>query len=106
MLRKAVIALFFVPFMTWAGSNDEGIISTLYVDEWRQVGIKLQGGFPNAEANKECESYNGYAGTDADAPELKAALLAAKASQSIVRVSVSGCASSGSWLKISAVYIE
>ena len=82
--------------MTWAGTSDEGIISTLYVDKWCQVGIILEGGFPNAEANKECESYNCYAGTDADAPELKAALLAAKASNAIVLISISGFASSGS----------
>lgn len=94
---------------TTFAATDEGIITQLYTDSAGNVAVKLAGGFPNSVAASECVSANpnGWAGVAVGAnAALKAALLAAKASQSLVSLSISGCEASGAWMKITAVYVK
>lgn len=91
---------------TLAGTADVGVISELYVDDSGGMAIKLNNGFPKSIASNECTTNNGWAGVTSDAPELKSALLAAKATQSTITVGLYGCTSNGSWLKIKTLYVK
>jgi hypothetical protein len=104
-----LISLFLAVLMTsvsYAGANDQGIISELYVDDAGNMAIQLENGFPQAVARSECATNNGWAGVTIDAPELKSVLLAAKATQSLVTVSIYGCASNGAWFNVRGVYVK
>ena len=85
------------------------MISQLYTDSSGNLAVKLEGGFPNSVAANECSTANGngWAGvaTTADSG-IKAALLAAKTSQSPVSLSITGCEAGGARLKITAVYVK
>lgn len=87
-------------------SQDMGRISDLYVSESGTVAIVLDGGYPNANAEGQCPTNNGYAGNLTASPALKAALLSAKASGSVVQVTIIGCDSGGAWFKIVDVHIK
>lgn len=86
-------------------SQDIGKISTLYVSIDGDMAFILTGGFPNAIATGQCPGNNGHAGllTTAD-PAFKSAILAAKAAQQTVRVTISGCL--GGWFKVMDIYVE
>ena len=88
---------------------DEGVIAQLYTDSSGNLAVKLEGGFPNSIAANECSTANGngWAGVATTVnSSVKAALLAAKASQSPVSLSITGCEAGGAWLKITAVYVK
>lgn len=90
-------------------ASDEGVITQLYTDSSGSLAVKLDGGFPNSVAANECStaSGNGWAGVaPAINSALKAALLAAKTSQSPVSLSITGCEAGGAWLRITAVYVK
>lgn len=103
----AAITMLCLPGISFSApfSQDIGKISTIFVSTNGDMAIILTGGFPNAVATNQCSGYKEYAGisTTAD-PAFKSALLAAKAAQQTVRVTVSGCL--GGWFKILDVYIE
>ena len=100
-----VLAINILPAMAFAAA-DAGIISTLYADRTGNLAVKLDNGFPNSVAAGECSTFNGWAGVPAGNTELKAVLLSAKASQSPVRLSISGCEAGGAWLRVNGAYVE
>ena len=90
-------------------ASDEGTIAQLYTDSAGNVAVKLATGFPNSVAASECVSANsnGWAGVAVTANSaLKAALLAAKATESVVSLSILGCEAGGAWFKVMAVYVK
>ena len=84
----------------------DGTISTLHTDSAGNVAVKLAEGFPQAVVNAECSTATGWAGVGAVNSALKAALLTAKATQTPVSLSISGCEAGGVWLKVIAVYLK
>lgn len=86
-------------------TQDIGKIKTVFVSVGGDIAITLSGGFPNAVAGGQCTAARDYAGvTTAVDPAFKSTLLAAKAAQQTVRITVAGCV--GSWFKILDVYVE
>ena len=106
MKYLTLIALIFSAF-SYAGSSDVGTISRLYVDSSGIMAIQLNNGFPNAVSSSQCPSSNGWAYLQPEAPtELKSVLLAAKATQSQVSISIWGCEPNGTSLILGAVYVD
>lgn len=101
----AILIINMLPAVTFAAA-DTGVISSLYADTTGNVAIKLDKGFPNSIAAGACSTHNGWAGVPASDTVLKAVLLSAKASQSPVTLSISGCEAGGAWLKINGVYVQ
>jgi len=105
-MKYILLVLMLVSGFTLAASGDTGIISELYVDNTGAVAIKLKDGFTNSVNGQECTTNNGWAGVTIDAPELKSALLAAKATNSTVTLSISGCTANGAWFNLRAAYVK
>jgi len=99
-LAMSQIAL---PASAWI--QDTGVITEMYVSASGSVAVKLTGGFPNAVADGQCPSYNGWAGVASTVdPNMKASLLMAKISESPVVLTISGC--QGAWMKIVDMYVK
>ncbi len=87
-------------------TQDTGKITSLFVNVSGTVAITLDSAFVNAKSGSQCPTANGYGGNAAADPAFKAALLAAKAAQQTVTVTVQGCEASGAWFKIIDVYVN
>lgn len=85
-------------------TQDAGKIKTFYANASGGFALQLDVGFPNAQAGGQCTTNNGWAGNSTADPILKSTLLAAKASQQTVNVTIQGC--DGSWYKIIDVYVN
>jgi hypothetical protein len=88
--------------------QDTGKIKNLYISTSGNVGIQLETGFPNSASGGQCATANAnsYGGNVTADPAFKSALLAAKAAQQTITVTVQGCEASGAWFKIIDVYIN
>ncbi|ALQ08176.1 hypothetical protein D172_008960 [Pseudoalteromonas sp. Bsw20308] len=106
MKKKLIASLIMISSSVMAGTGDVGKISELFVEDSGAMAIKLSNGFPKSIASSECPTNNGWAGVTIDSPELKSALLAAKATQSEVSVSIYGCTRSNAWFKVRSVYVK
>jgi hypothetical protein len=105
-MKYILLSMALLSGLTHAAAGDTGVISELYVDNTGAVAIKLKEGFTNSVNGEECTTSNGWAGVTIDAPELKSALLAAKATNSTVTVIIDGCAANGAWFKLRAAYVK
>lgn len=85
-------------------TQDTGKIKTLFVSAGGAIAITLDGGFPNARTGGQCAAANDFAGFATADPALKSALIAAKAAQQSITVTVAGC--SGGWFNIADIYIN
>jgi hypothetical protein len=96
----------FVP--VYAGwTQDTGVIEMLYINDFDSMAIHLDNGFPNAIANHQCPASDGYWAGGITDKTLKAALIAAKATDEPIVVTIEGCtAGAGGWLKIMDVYFK
>jgi|GEM_PF-989223 len=88
--------------------QDTGKIKTLYVSTNGNVGVQLDTGFPNSANDGQCATANAnsFGGNLTADPAFKSALLAAKAAQQTITVTVQGCEASGAWFKIIDVYVK
>jgi L-serine deaminase len=85
-----------------------GKIKNLYVSVNGNIAIQLDNGFPNSASGGQCATanINSFGGNVTADPAFKSALLAAKAAQQSISVTVQGCEASGAWFKIIDVYIN
>jgi hypothetical protein len=88
--------------------QDTGKIKNLYVSAGGNVAIQLDNGFPNSANGGQCSTANisSFGGNVTADPVFKSALLAAKAAQQSITVTVQGCEASGAWFKIIDVYVN
>ena len=105
-MKKILVIMTLVVSFSCYAATDTGVISQLYVDQNGNVGLQLDNGFPNAVSAGDCPSNNGFAGITVSNNILKSALLSAKATQSSVTLSFSGCTNNGNWLNVFSVYVH
>lgn len=109
-MKKVFIAVFmFICFPALGAeySQDNGKISQLFVTPAGSLGFQLVGGkegIPNAVTKFSCTSGGGWIGHATMDSVFKSVILAAKASDSEVAVTIEGC--EGSWFKVKDVYVK
>lgn len=88
--------------------QDTGKIKNLYVSVGGNIAIQLDNGFPNSSSGGQCTtaSINSFGGNVVADPIFKSTLLAAKAAQQTITVTVQGCEANGAWFKIIDVYVN
>lgn len=88
--------------------QDTGKIKTLYVSSSGNIAVQLENGFPKSNADSQCATANSnsFGGNVAADPVFKATLLAAKAAQQNVTLTVQGCEAGGAWFKVIDVYVN
>jgi hypothetical protein len=108
---KNKIAAFVGMILSWsvmaqAGySQDSGQIAELFTSQSGAIAIRLSSGYKNAIAAGQCASSDGtWAGLIAPNSSIKAAIMLAKAQNSTVVITTSGC--EGGWLKIMDMYVK
>ena len=110
IIAIAAISLSVSSFYTFAApyTQDTGKIKTLFVSASGAVAITLDTGYPNAKSGGQCATAGDFAGVSSVDPVLKSALIAAKAAQQPITVTISGCepSSGNGWYKIGDVYIN
>ncbi|WP_448567514.1 hypothetical protein [Thalassotalea ganghwensis] len=104
-MKKLFVSLT-IMMATSAGavSVDRGKIVQIYADNEGHVAIKLDTGFPDAELNGECPSYNGWVGLHAPNENLLKNIYHARETNSNVTVVTEGCEDT-TWIKLKSVYI-
>ena len=86
-------------------TQDIGKIQKLFVSADGSVAFTLSSGFKNAIADNQCPAAKDYAGLLSTAdPIIKSTILAAKAAQQTITVTIIGC--HVGWFKIADVYID
>jgi hypothetical protein len=108
-MHKSITALsLLLASQMTSAAGISGIITELFSDDANNIAIKLDVAYSTkVSVMEECPTNNGWAGTTlSTASNLKASLLAAKASKSPVTLSISGCDAGTAWLKIRSVYIK
>ena len=111
-LKNSIVAtLTILSANTFAASayiQDTGKIKTLYVNASGGVAIQLDTGFAKANIDGQCPavSPHGFGGNITADATFKSALLAAKAAQQTISVTIQGCEASGAWFKIIDVYVN
>lgn len=111
MFRQSAIFLSLIGIMSFVpahagGTQDSGIINNLFINDFGSIAIRLDKGFPNSVAARQCPSADGaWAGGITD-KTLKAALLMAKATKAPVAVTIEGCVGGGGWLRITELYFQ
>jgi hypothetical protein len=102
---KYVLILMFslVANSAFGASRDTGKVTTVYANPDGSLAFKLDGGFPNSNANNECPGNTGWVGIGSTDPFLKSMVMAAKVANMDVEVVISGC--HNSWLKIQYIYV-
>lgn len=85
-------------------SQDTGTITSMYTSNDGVIGIAFSNNFANARSSNQCSTSNGWAGNVGMSNVIKAALIAAKANDLTITVTISGCESGGNWFKIVDVY--
>jgi hypothetical protein len=88
--------------------QDVGKIENLYLSANGNIAIQLENGYPNATSDGQCSTanLNSFGGNLTADPAFKSALLAAKAAQQTITVTVQGCEAGGAWFKIIDVYVN
>jgi hypothetical protein len=88
--------------------QDAGKIKTLFVSSSGNIAVQLENGFPNSNAGGQCATanLNSFGGNVTADPVFKATLLAAKAAQQNVTLTVQGCEAGGAWFKVIDVYVN
>ena len=108
-MKKATITLIFLLFSSNSYAKNfeiSGKVIELYANETGSIAVRLNTHNEyHSSAKAACPSYNGWTGNINADPILKSALLAAKASQTTVRISVRGCDAGGAWAKAASVYM-
>lgn len=105
MKIPAVLSLMMLSPLAFGYTQDTGKITRVYVNPTGSISIQLEGGFTKANEGNQCQSNNGWAGHKNADPVLKSAILAAKAANQSVTVTIEGC-EGASWLKIKDMYIN
>jgi len=86
-------------------SQDSGHITDLFASQSGAIAIRIDNGYKNAIAAGQCPSSDGaWAGLLAPNASIKAAIMLAKAQNSTVVITTSGC--EGGWLKIMDMYVK
>ncbi len=91
---------------TAAYTSDTGKITILFTDGGNNLAVQFDNAFPNAKSSGQCPTANGFAGIIGDYPLMKSTLLAAKAANQTVTLTIDGCEASGNWYKIINVYVQ
>ncbi|PCK29590.1 hypothetical protein [Pseudoalteromonas piscicida] len=106
ILCAVMLSLLSAPSFANAIFEISGKVTELYASETGSIAVKLNTHNEyQSSAKAACPRYNGWTGnTNAD-PILKSVLLAAKASQTTIRISVRGCEADGAWAKAASVYM-
>lgn len=111
-IKLALAFILFVVGALYANAapyvQDVGKIKNLYVGVDGRIAIQLDKGFPNSASGGQCATanINSFGGNLAAEPVFKATLLAARAAQQTITVTVQGCESNGAWFKIVDVYVN
>lgn len=92
-----------IAFNAGAVSVDRGKISEIYTDNEGHVGIKITGGFVNAEQNGECAGFNGWVGLYAPHEYLVEGIFEAKRAAAEITVVTDGC-EGPTWIKLVNLY--
>lgn len=85
-------------------SQDNGVISRVFVSAEGAVAAQLKGGFPRANSDNQCPENNGWAGLRMADNTIKSAILAAKTANLSVTITIEGC--EGPWFKIKDIYLN
>ncbi len=111
MFRRSAIFLSLIGIMSFVPAHagrtqDSGIITNLFINDFGSIAIHLDNGFPNAVATRQCPNGDGaWAGGITD-KTLKAALLMAKATKARITVTIEGCVGGGGWLRIMELSVD
>ena len=90
----------------YANFEISGTVIELFANETGSIAVRLNTHNDyHGSAKAACPSYNGWVGNVNADPVLKSALLAAKAAQTPIRISVRGCEAGGAWAKAASVYM-
>ncbi|WP_330961515.1 hypothetical protein [Photobacterium sp. 53610] len=85
-------------------SQDNDVISKVYVNPEGAIALQLQNGFPRAKGDNQCPKSNGWAGLRVADSAIQSAILAAKTASLRVTVTIEGC--EGNWFKVKDIYLE
>ena len=86
-------------------SQDSGRVVELFTNAAGAIAVRLDNGYPNSVAARQCSSSDGvWAGSATPNPTLTAALFLAKAKGSSVTITTEGC--EGGWLKVVDIYVK
>ncbi|CAK3815776.1 MULTISPECIES: hypothetical protein [Vibrio] len=99
-----IITLFSVHSYATTLSVDSGKVERIFASTEGSIAVSINGGFPQANADKQCPGNNGWAGINVSDGVIKSTIIAAKASGQTLTVVTGGC--EDSWLKIKHLYLE
>ena len=86
-------------------SQDSGQITEVFASQTGAIAIRLSNGYKNGLVAGQCPGGDGtWAGLTAPNSSIKAAIMLAKAQNSTVVITTSGC--EGGWLKIMDMYVK
>lgn len=105
MKNIAILATLLFAFEASASSVDRGKITEIYTNNVGHVGIKISGGFVDAEQNAECAGYNGWVGLYDPHPNLLKTIYQAHTTNADVTVVTDGC-EGATWTKLSSIYLK
>ncbi|MDO6708527.1 hypothetical protein [Photobacterium sp. 1_MG-2023] len=95
---------FQVSAATHTYSQDNGVISRVYINPEGAIAVQLKQGFPKAKSDNQCPDGNGWAGLRMADNAIKSAILAAKSATISVTITTEGC--EGAWFKIRDIYLN
>ena len=109
-MKNKIVALA-AAILSWSAmaqtgySQDSGQIAEVFASQTGAIAIRLSNGYKNGIAAGQCPGGDGtWAGLTAPNSSIKAAIMLAKAQNSTVVITTSGC--EGGWLKIMDMYVK
>ena len=99
-----IITLFSIHSHAETFSADTSKVERIFASTEGSIAVRLNGGFPQANADKQCPGNNGWAGIVVSDGVIKSTIIAAKASGQTLTVVTNGC--EGDWLKINNLYLN
>lgn len=99
-----ITTLFSVHSYAAALSADTGTVERVFASTEGSIAVRLNGGFPQANADNQCPGNNGWAGIQVSDGVIKSTIIAAKASGQTLTVITNGC--EDGWLKIKHLYLN
>jgi hypothetical protein len=107
MKKLLILAICLIPLKSFAYTQDSGKITNIFVSPTGSIAFKVNNGregIPNAVAVYSCSSGGGWIGHNSADPVLKSAVLAAKAANMDIVITIEGC--EGDWFKVKDMYIN
>jgi hypothetical protein len=83
-------------------TTDSGHITLMFANQYDELAISLDGGFPHAAAAGHCGGTSSWANVP---KTMRATVMLAKALGKQVQVAVDGCYTNGGWLSGAYIYI-